>query len=147
MRQIKINLTQPVGLVRRVATAAALLVAVWSIGMPATAQAPSLALLDSLIKGQWDVRYRGSSEVKRICVRTGRELIQLRHPGADCKRFVVEDSAAQVAVQYTCPGNGYGRTNIRRETSSLVQIEGNGTSNAGPFQFMAEARHTGSCTR
>lgn len=134
-------------LVRRFALGGAILAALSALTVPVTAQAPSLALLDGLTKGQWEVRFRGSGETKTVCVRTGRELIQLRHPGAACQRFVVEDSANEIAVQYTCKGDGYGRTNIRRETSTLVQIEGNGSAASGPFQFLAEARRKGACPR
>ena len=71
--------------------------------------------------------------------------MQLRHAGSACSRFVVEDAADKVTVQYTCKGNGYGRTSIRRETSTLVQIESQGIQGGLPFQFKAEARRTGAC--
>ncbi len=115
------------------------------LAMPATAQAPTLSMLDKLDRGQWVLRIRGSGEQKRICVRTGRELIQLRHTGPNCSRYVVEDSAGQVTVQYSCAGNGYGRTSIRRETGSLAQIESQGIVDGKPFEFTAEARRTGTC--
>lgn len=115
------------------------------MSMPATAQAPTLTMLDKLERGQWVLRIRGSGEQKRICVRTGRELIQLRHTGPNCSRYVVEDSAGQVTVQYSCAGNGYGRTSIRRETATLAQIESQGIADGKPFEFTAEARRTGAC--
>lgn len=115
------------------------------MSMPATAQAPTLSMLDKLERGQWLLRIRGSGEQKRICVRTGRELIQLRHTGPNCSRYVVEDSAGQVTVQYSCAGNGYGRTSIRRETATLAQIESQGIADGKPFEFTAEARRTGAC--
>ncbi len=114
------------------------------VGVPALAQA-SLAMLDGLERGGWEVRYRDGSSAQRICVRTGRELIQLRHSDSGCNRFVVEDEASDVTVQYTCRGNGYGRTHIRKETSGLVQIDSQGIAGGKPFQFTAEARQTGSC--
>ncbi|MCB2085531.1 MAG: hypothetical protein H6919_03735 [Sphingomonadaceae bacterium] len=112
---------------------------------PATAQAPTLAMLDRLDKGEWELRYRDGGASKKICVRTGREFIQLRHTATNCSRYVVEDAANEVTVQYTCPGDGYGRTNIRRETSALVQIKGQGIKSSVPFQFTAEARRIGNC--
>ncbi|MXP48058.1 hypothetical protein GRI43_11745 [Altererythrobacter luteolus] len=102
-------------------------------------------MLDGLTKGQWEIRFRDGSASRKICVRTGRELIQLRHAKPNCSRFVVEDSANEVTVQYTCKGDGYGRTNIRRETASLVQIQGQGIDGSLPFEFTAEARRTGAC--
>ncbi len=113
--------------------------------VPAAAQAPGLAMLDGLSPGQWQLRYRDGSPPKKICIRTGRELIQLRHPRNDCSRYVVEDGASEVTVQYTCKGSNYGRTSIRRESGSLAQVESQGIAGGLPFQFTAEARRTGAC--
>jgi len=113
--------------------------------VPLAAQADGLEMLHNLSKGEWTINYRDGSSSTQICVRTGEELIQVQHRTSECSRFVVEDGAAKVTVQYTCPGDGYGRTNIRRETRSLVQIESQGIVSGLPFQFVAEARRTGSC--
>lgn len=116
-----------------------------ALATSSTAQSSRLAMLDGLTKGEWTVRFRDGSSSRKICVRSGRELIQLQHGGPNCSRFVVEDAASEVTVQYTCPGNGYGRTSIRRETGALVQLESQGIADGLPFQFTAEARRTGSC--
>ena len=116
--------------------------------LPALAQAADpvhLAALDQLTPGGWDIRYRPDNTRQQICLRNGRDLIQLRHPGAACSRHIVEDAADRVTVHYTCPGHGYGRTQIRRESSGLVQIESQGIVDKLPFQFSAEARRTGRC--
>lgn len=113
--------------------------------LPALAQADGLAMLAGLSKGEWTIKFRDGAPDRKICVRSGRELIQLRHRETGCSRFVVEDGAARVTVQYTCPGNGYGRTFIRRETAALVQIESQGIADGLPFQFAGEARRTGTC--
>ena len=121
--------------------------AFYAVGVlsPATAQAPSLAMLSGLDDGQWEVRYRDGAAPRRVCVRSGLELIQLQHADAGCSRFVVEDGSQAVTVQYTCRGNGYGRTSVRRETASLVQIDSQGIAGGLPFQFSAEARKVGAC--
>jgi hypothetical protein len=125
-------------------TAALTGAAVW-LSVPGLAQGNGLALLDTLTKGEWTIKYRDGTPDRRICLRSGAELIQLKHKQTDCNRFVVEDSAARVTVQYTCPGNGYGRTSIRRETPSLIQLESQGIVDGMPFQMAAEARRTGTC--
>ena len=112
---------------------------------PAAAQGPSLAMLGTLTDGQWEVRFRDSSETRRVCLRSGQELIQLKHGETGCSRFVVEDGVDAVTVQYTCRGNGYGRTSIRRESAGLVQIESQGIAGGLPFEFSAEARRIGTC--
>lgn len=115
------------------------------LAMPVVAQGNGLALLGTLTKGEWTIRQRGGAPDRKICLRAGTELIQLKHQDTGCTQFVVEDSPARVTVQYTCPGNGYGRTSIRRETGALVQIESQGIHDGMPFQMTAEARRTGSC--
>lgn len=112
---------------------------------PAMAQGPDLAMLDRLDPGQWELRFRPGDKKVKICVRDGRQLIQLRHPQQSCSRFVVEDEADRVTVQYTCRGHGYGRTHIWRENSRLAQIESQGIVDERPFQFSAEARRLGNC--
>ena len=113
--------------------------------VPLAAQAPELAMLDALVKGAWNLRIRDNGSQQRLCVRDGREFIQLRHRQLGCSRFVVQDGADEVVVQYTCRGNGYGRTSIRREGNALVQIQSQGIEGGTPFSFSAEARHTGNC--
>jgi hypothetical protein len=121
------------------------LVASTSVGV--MAQNRGLAMLDRLQAGDWEMRARDApGEPRRLCLSNARRLIQLRHPGQNCSRVVVEDTADAVTVQYTCPGRGYGRTHIRRETDNLVQIDSQGIAQGLPFSFDAEARRVGACT-
>jgi hypothetical protein len=116
------------------------------IAVPTAAEAPELRMLEMLDAGQWDIRPRDSSRpAESLCMRAGRDLIQLRHPHKVCSQFVVEDKSSEVTVQYTCHGQGYGRTHIRRESDHLVQIETQGIAEGFPFDFAAEARRTGDC--
>ena len=112
---------------------------------PVLAAGQPLAMLDQLTPGSWELRDRSGGEARRICISKGRDLIQLRHPGPPCSNLVVDDSPAQVVVQYTCRGRGYGRTHIRRETNRLVQMDGNGIADGLPFEFAFEARRVGDC--
>jgi len=121
------------------------IVAGLAAGISAAAQSSSLSMLDRLDAGQWQLRFRDGSPAQQICVRNGRELIQLRHQNSKCSRYVIEDGRDEVTVQYTCRGANYGRTSIRRETGSLAQVESQGIAGGLPFQFTAEARRTGTC--
>lgn len=121
-------------------------VVVGGIALAAVAvHAAELAMLASLDKGGWTLRIRDDGSQQRICVRTGQEFVQIRHKQPGCSRFVVQDGADEVIVQYTCRGNGYGRTSIRREGPGLVQIRSQGIVNGAPFSINGEARHTGAC--
>lgn len=98
-----------------------------------------------LDRGAWSLRVRDDGGRQNICLRNGREFIQLRHPRTSCSRYVVKDTVDEVIVQYTCPGSDYGRTSIRRESPQLVQIQSQGIQGGRPFSFSAEARHAGRC--
>lgn len=122
-------------------------VALLACGVPASGQRSSLTMLDQIDSGRWELRVRDAANpAERMCVNNGRRFIQLRHPDASCERLIVEDSPNEVTVQYTCRGQGYGRTSIRRETSRLVQIQSQGIRNGLPFEFSAEARRVGDCS-
>jgi hypothetical protein len=127
--------------------AAGLVAALCASTVPASGQRPALAMLDQLDHGMWELRPRdGRNAVERLCVTSGRRLIQLRHSESACERFVVDDQPGQVTVQYTCRGRGYGRTHIRRESNRLVQIDSQGIAEGLPFDFTAEARRVGDCS-
>lgn len=114
-------------------------------GSALAAQGDALAMLAKLQRGKWAVTSRDGGPARTICLGDTAQLIQLQHAGSACSRYVVEDAADKVTVQYTCRGNGYGRTSIRRETPALLQIESQGIAGGLPFQFKAEARRTGAC--
>lgn len=127
--------------------AGAAVAAMLALAGPAMGAGPSLAMLDQLSAGRWEVRYREAGVPPlRLCLASGHGLIQLRHQGAACERFVVEDGPGQVVVQYTCKGRGYGRTHIRKESNQLAQIRSQGIANGLPFEFTAEARRVGDCS-
>lgn len=119
--------------------------ALLALASPALAADASLAMLDQLAAGQWELRNRSGAVVQRICVARGRELVQLRHPGRACESYVLKDTAGEVEVQFTCRGHGYGRTLIRRETNRLVQIQSQGIADGLPFELAVEARRIGDC--
>lgn len=110
------------------------------------AQAPSLAMLDGLEKGSWQLRERGNDAVlQTFCVGDARRMIQIQHPRANCSRYIIEDTPKSVTVHYTCPGAGHGRTSIRSETNRLVQIDTQGIADGKPFSQAIEARRAGAC--
>ena len=127
----------------RMAKAAA--AALMALAAPAFGGGPSLAMLDQLESGRWELRERSGATPQRICLQNGRRLIQLRHAGLACDSYVVSDGPGAVVVQYTCRGKGYGRTEIRRETNRLVQVQSQGIVDGLPFVIAAEARRVGDC--
>lgn len=96
--------------------------------------------------GQWVFRSRDDPRENRsVCVKDVRALVQIRDGGAICSRFVIESTANELTVHYTCPGNAHGRTTIKANTSRLLQIESQGISDRQPFALTLEGRRTGEC--
>src|SRR3954464_7562451 len=114
------------------------------IAWPAAARDSSLAMLGTLAKGTWTLHIR-DGDAEKICVRSGREFIQLRHSEANCGLFVIADKPDEIDVQYTCRGTGYGRTTVRRESRDVVQVQSRGIADGAPFAIIAEARREGAC--
>lgn len=108
--------------------------------------AAKVATLDRFERGDWEIRFRPDNGRRHLCLRNGRPLIQLRHPLRECRQMVLDDTGDRVTVHYTCPGHGYGRTEIWRENARLAQIQSQGIVDGEPFDFSAEARRVGSCT-
>lgn len=133
-------------MILKAALAAVPVILLVAIALPAHGQKSSLAMLDQIERGGWELRERGGDgSVRNICLDSARRLIQFRHPGLACRNVVVDDAADHVTVQYTCPGQGFGRTQIRRETGKLIQIDTQGIVNGLPFSYSAEGRRTGDC--
>ncbi|MFB0872934.1 MULTISPECIES: DUF3617 domain-containing protein [unclassified Sphingobium] len=110
------------------------------------ANAPAPVALAALEPGQWELRGRGEgTETQKLCVTDLRQLLQVRHGKALCRSFTVSDSPHAVSVTYDCAGAGNGRTDLRVETSRLVQIRTQGVAGGAPFAIAAEARRVGAC--
>lgn len=102
--------------------------------------------LSGLEHGEWELKERGSAATpRRLCLGDAAQLLQPQHPGRQCKRFVLENSAQQVAVTYDCAQAGQGRTALRVETARLVQIDSQGVSGGAPFAMALEGRRIGAC--
>jgi hypothetical protein len=112
----------------------------------APAQGPELALLLGLEPGNWTLVERGSTSAPiSVCLGDPKLLLQVQHIRSSCSRFVIEDTPGKVTVSYKCGGLGHGVTEIRKETSKLVQISSQGIDRGSPFAFTMEGRKTGAC--
>jgi hypothetical protein len=107
-----------------------------------------LSALAQLEPGLWQLRdLDNGGAAQSLCVADPIALIQLRHRNAPCSRLVVADENKATTVHYTCPANGYGRTEVRIETPRLAQIDTQGIADNAPFSYRAEARRIGVCGR
>ena len=123
---------------------AAAILSVFATAAPA--QTPGMPLLDGLMKGEWTLMERGSDEpAKKVCLGNPEILLQIQHGNATCTRYVIENSPNKRRVSYKCGAAGHGVTEIKRESSTLVQIFSQGFLNNAPFSVTFEGRRTGSC--
>lgn len=93
----------------------------------------------------WSIRFRDGTPQRKLCLRSGTELLAMQRSGARCQRVIIDDRRDLVTVQYSCRSDGYTRTSIRRESNSLVQIDSQGVRGGAPFSLTAEARRIGAC--
>lgn len=106
------------------------------------------AALAGIQRGMWELRERGSSaQPRQICLSDPKTLVQIRHPGQACTRYILDNKADRATFHYSCAAAGNGRTTIRVETPRLVQIETQGILNGSPFDSRFEGRFTGPCRR
>ncbi len=91
-------------------------VRIGAAGMLTMAAGPSLALLDAVPAGEWALReIGGSAPARLVCVRNPQLLIQIQHGAAACRRFVVSGGPRSATIEYSCAGQGHGRTLITVE--------------------------------
>lgn len=106
----------------------------------------AVPMLNRLEAGQWELRNGpGNTRIAAICLGNPILLTQPRHGATPCTRDVVAADADSMTVNYSCPGQGRGRTTIRFETPRLVQIDSQGLDRGMPFALRAEARRIGPC--
>lgn len=112
----------------------------------APAQTPGMTVLDGLMQGEWTLKERGSrGPGKKVCLGNPELLLQIQHGQANCTRYIIENSPKKLRVSYKCGGAGQGVTEIKQESSALVQIFSQGIHNNAPFSVNVEGRRTGSC--
>ncbi|MCP3730112.1 hypothetical protein M9978_06680 [Sphingomonas sp. MG17] len=119
-------------------------VVMMATGFSAAAQSGGLAALGKIERGEWSLRAPDGS-TRSICITDPQMLLQLRHRGVACQRFVVENGTMGGRVTYSCPGVGNGDTRITVETPRLIRLETQGISRGLPFTEEYEGRRTGAC--
>lgn len=115
------------------------------LAVPAPAFAPGFVLLERIQKGAWQLKPVGGGAPRKICVRSGEELLTLHHARRACSRYVVKNIADELTIHMTCGTAGHVRTTLRYETPRLVQLDTQGIEAASPFSDSYEARRSGTC--
>lgn len=94
--------------------------------------------------GLWEIARNGTAPVRQ-CVASPATLAQLEHKDAPCTRVVVRDAGTTATIHYTCPGGGFGHSNVTVITPRSLRIETQGISAGAPFKYVLQARRVGNC--
>ena len=136
------------GHVKKIAAAAAVGIAALT---PVAAQRPAPARPQALSVtqgGLWEVSgIRGLRAPRRVCVADTAQLAQFEHLRASCTRVVIRDARTVTEIHYTCPGGGFGRSQMTVITPRSLRIETQGISGNAPFNYLLHARRVGACQR
>lgn len=108
---------------------------------------PPLALFSTLESGQWQFREHGKpgGSARLVCLGDPSRFIQIAHGEDNCTTYVISNSVQSLSVAYKCPGRGHGTTEIRKETSKLIQLRTQGIRDSAPFAIEMEGRRIGRC--
>jgi hypothetical protein len=116
------------------------------LALAAPAKAPALIVINAIEPGQWELRELGAGKSPRlICVANPDTLIQLRHAGATCARYVIDNQPQTMTVNYSCDGTGNGRTTITLQTPRQLRLQTQGIAQGAPFDVDYTARRVGDC--
>ena len=126
---------------------ASILAAAFLAAVPAYAVATDgLPSLDKLETGRWQIRDVDSRTDRRtVCIGDPMLLVQIEHDVPLCAAEVIESGPNGGTVRYTCPGKGFGHSEIKIETPRAASIVTQGIHANRPFSFRAEARKVGEC--
>lgn len=93
-----------------------------------------------------DRNSRASEKPQMLCAADAQALLRLGHGNASgCHDRFVQPGQDRTTVTYSCAADGWGRSELRRETPELYQLDTQGIAHRQPFAFRAEARRIGSC--
>ncbi len=81
-----------------------------------------------------------------FCAAGAAAFLRFRHNHiAGCRDQFVQPGENRTIVTYSCAAQGWGRTELRRETSNLYHLDTQGIRDGKPFALRAEIRRVGNC--
>jgi hypothetical protein len=114
-------------------------------GLAALAAASSPVTFATIGGGLWEVDGMPGGRAIRQCLASARTLAQFEHRRESCPQHVISEAGDSTAIQYQCPGGGFGRSDIKVLTPRSVRIETQGISGGLPFRHVLQARRVGEC--
>jgi hypothetical protein len=96
--------------------------------------------------GQWEIKgVPGAKAPALQCLSDVLALAQFEHRGKSCTHRIITNAASSTVIEYSCGGDGFGRTKINVITPRNLRIETQGISDNMPFNYLLQARRVGDC--
>ena len=112
----------------------------------ATGSAALAGALSQVMPGIWELSgVPGARAPAKACFVSLDQLEEYEHRGHVCSKTVLSDAGTTLIVQYSCGGNGFGRTQVTALTPRSLRIETQGISDGLPFNYVLQARRVGDC--
>src|SRR5829696_7883528 len=109
----------------------------WPAGAGMAALALGAASLPPVIAesgGLWEVSHSATGAgAEKSCVPQAAVLAQWEHRRVQCTRVVISSTATDAVIHYTCPGGGFGHSQMHVVTPRTLRIQTQGISGGYPF--------------
>ena len=84
------------------------------------------------------------------CLTSPDFIIHAGHDAASagsCEHTIIENTPERAIVTYVCKGQGYGRTDVRRDANGVFVVEAQGIAGKDPYDMRGEFKRVGDCKR
>lgn len=98
--------------------------------------------------GLWEISgAQGVHLTVRQCVSDIAALARFEHRSNNCTANVIKDGGNSTQIDYTCPGAGFGHSQIDVLTPRSLRISTQGISGGLPFNYVLQARRIDDCPK
>lgn len=144
----RLRMTPVSQIIKLLASSFFMIVSISALSPSAVAQAADSAFQPGLYSIR-SIGPAGSTQPpSNLCIQRANTLLQLVHRQVSgCKITSSKTSANKTTITYSCPNNEWGRTELRKESSILYQMDTQGIKDKAPFSYRLEVRRSGACNR
>ncbi len=98
--------------------------------------------------GLWEVSGAPAAKAPlRICLGDMIMLARFEHRDKSCSATVLKSTGSLTAIDYQCPGAGFGHSEVDMLTPRSLRISTQGISDGLPFNYVLQAHRIGDCPK
>ena len=106
------------------------------------------SVLAQVQPGLWEISGAPGAHVPiRQCVLDVAALARFEHRSSNCTANVLKDAGSSAQIDYSCPGAGFGHSQIDVLTPRSLRISTQGISRGLPFNYVLQARRVDDCPK